>query len=42
MNLENWLVQSSSVVGDDGARLSSSPLDGASWYAAKLPSATTS
>jgi exo-1,4-beta-D-glucosaminidase len=37
MNLQNWLVQSSSVVGDDGARLSSHPLDAASWYAARLP-----
>jgi exo-1,4-beta-D-glucosaminidase len=37
MNLQNWLVQSSSVVGDDGARLSSRPLDPASWYPAQLP-----
>jgi exo-1,4-beta-D-glucosaminidase len=35
--LEHWLVQSSSVVGDDGRRLSSQKVDAAEWYTARLP-----
>lgn len=35
--LEHWLVQSSSAVGSDGARLTSRDVDGADWYTAKLP-----
>jgi exo-1,4-beta-D-glucosaminidase len=35
--LEQWLVQSSSVVGDDGRRLSSESADAARWYTAQLP-----
>lgn len=35
--LEHWLVQSSSVVGPDGAHLSRSTSDASDWYTAKLP-----
>lgn len=35
--LEHWLVQSSSVVGEDGRRLSSRKVDAADWYTARLP-----
>jgi exo-1,4-beta-D-glucosaminidase len=35
--LEHWLVQSSSVVGEDGRRLSSRKIDAADWYTARLP-----
>ena len=35
--LEHWLVQSSSVVGDDGRLLSSHDADASAWYAARLP-----
>jgi exo-1,4-beta-D-glucosaminidase len=35
--LDHWLVQSSSVVGNDGARLSSRDVDGGAWYTAELP-----
>jgi len=40
--LEHWLVQSSSVVGDDGPRLSSREVDAAGWYAARLPATVLS
>jgi exo-1,4-beta-D-glucosaminidase len=35
--LEHWLVQSSSVVGQDGHLLSSRDVDAAAWYTARLP-----
>jgi exo-1,4-beta-D-glucosaminidase len=40
--LEHWLVQSSKVVGADGAQLSQSDVDGSHWYAAKLPATVLS
>jgi exo-1,4-beta-D-glucosaminidase len=35
--LEHWLVQSSSVVGNDGKPLSSRDVDASRWYTAELP-----
>jgi exo-1,4-beta-D-glucosaminidase len=35
--LEHWLVQSSAVVGKDGAALSRGSVDASRWYTAKLP-----
>lgn len=35
--LEHWLVQSSSVVGQDGRQLSSHHVDASAWYTANLP-----
>lgn len=40
--LERWLVQSSSLVGDEGERLSSHDVDPANWYAARLPATVLS
>lgn len=40
--LEHWLVQSSSVVGDDGKRLSGRDVDAAAWYTARLPATALS
>ncbi|MDF3064673.1 MAG: Beta-mannosidase [Polyangiaceae bacterium] len=40
--LEHWLVQSSSVVGRDGARLSQGEVDSERWYAARLPATVLS
>jgi len=35
--LEQWLVQSSSLVGDDGQLLSGGDVDASRWYTAELP-----
>lgn len=35
--LEHWLVQSSSVVGQDGQQLSNRDVDATAWYTAQLP-----
>jgi exo-1,4-beta-D-glucosaminidase len=40
--LEHWLVQTSSVVGDDGRLLSSRDVDASSWYTAALPATVLS
>jgi exo-1,4-beta-D-glucosaminidase len=35
--LDHWLVQSSSLVGDDGQLLSQGAIDASRWYTARLP-----
>jgi exo-1,4-beta-D-glucosaminidase len=41
-DLRHWLVQSASVVGEDGARLSSADVAAGDWYTAELPATVLS